>query len=90
MSAPFKVSNAKRLDKGKLIGVFDVEMGAIRIIGAKLFRKDDGSRWIGFPSKEWTDRNGAKQYADIIEWTSRESSERVQTALLPIVDEAFR
>jgi hypothetical protein len=89
MSAPL-VSNAKRLDKGKLIGVFDVEIGAIRIIGAKLFRKDDGAHWIGFPSKEWTDRNGTKQYAPIIEWSSREASERVQTTLLPIVAEAFR
>jgi hypothetical protein len=56
----FRVTNAKLLRKNSLIGSFDLEMPSGLIVrGAMLFDKD-GSRWVNFPSKEWTKSDGTK------------------------------
>jgi hypothetical protein len=79
----FIVSNARRLDKGALLGSFDLEAPCgIKIIGAMLFEKN-GKRWINFPSKEWTKDDGSKGYWPLLEWTDKGARERFQQAVLP-------
>jgi hypothetical protein len=85
----FTVSNAKSVSKGSLRGFFDLEMPSGLIVrGAMLFEKN-GRRWVGFPSKEWTKQDGTKGYSPLLEFGSREISDKFQGAALPIVEKAF-
>ena len=84
-----KISNAKRLNKNTLIGVFDVEMRSGLIVrGAMLFEKN-GKRWVGFPSKEWVKQDGAKSYSPLLEFSSREVADRFQAAVRPLAEQAL-
>jgi hypothetical protein len=89
MSAAFKISNAKRIGKNSLIGVFDLEMpSGLKINGVMLFEKNS-TRWINFPSKEWIGQEGAKKYLPLLEFTSKEVRERFQREVLPLAEEAL-
>jgi hypothetical protein len=84
-----KITNAKRINKNTLIGVFDLEMPSGFIVrGAMLFEKA-GKRWVGFPSKEWVKSDGSKSYSPLLEFSSREISDRFQQQVLPIAEAAL-
>jgi hypothetical protein len=84
-----KISNAKRINKNTLIGVFDLEMPSGLIIrGAMLFSKNS-KKWVGFPSKEWVKSDGSKSYSPLLEFSSREISDRFQQQVLPIAEAAL-
>ena len=77
-ASTFRISNSRRIGKGTSVGAFDLEMpSGLKINGVMLFEKD-GGRWIGFPSKEWTKRDGAKGFSPFIEFASSEARERFQ------------
>jgi hypothetical protein len=83
------VSNAKRLRKNSLLGFFDLEMPSGLIVrGAMLFEKN-GRRWVGFPSKEWTKPDGGKGYSPLLEFASRDISDKFQAAVLPLAERAL-
>jgi hypothetical protein len=85
----FAISNPRLLQRGALVGTFDLEMPSGLIIrGALLFEKD-GKRWVGFPSKEWTKQDGTKGYYPLIEFASREISDNFQKAVLPLTESAL-
>jgi hypothetical protein len=88
MSA-FKLTNPRPLDKNSLRGVFDIQMPSGLIVrGAMLFEKN-GKRWVGFPSKEWVKQDGTKSYSPILEFSSREVSDKFQKAVLPLAEQAL-
>ncbi len=85
----FVISNAKLLRKNSLIGSFDLEMPSGLVVrGAMLFEKD-GRRWVNFPSKEWTNADGAKQYFPLLEFASKEIKNRFQNQVVPLAEEAL-
>jgi hypothetical protein len=85
----FSITNAKLIQKNSLVGSFDLEMPSGLIIrGAMLFEKN-GSRWVNFPSKEWTKQDGTKGYYPLLEFASREINDRFQKLVMPFVDDAF-
>jgi hypothetical protein len=53
-----------------------------------LFEKD-GRRWVNFPSKEWTNAEGAKQYFPLLEFASKEIKNRFQNQVVPLAEEAL-
>ena len=83
------VSNFRRLDRGALIGVFDVTLIAVgmTIRGAKLFAKD-GRRWIGMPDREWTTRDGARRFEPVVEIADRGAADRFRDQVLDALAEA--
>ena len=86
----FKLTNPRPLDKNSLRGVFDIQMPSGLIVrGAMLFEKN-GKRWVGFPSKEWVKQDGTKSHSSILEFSSREVSDKFQAAVLPLAEEALR
>jgi hypothetical protein len=86
----FTVSNAKLIRKGTLIGSFDLEMPSGLIVrGAMLFEKD-GKRWVNFPSKEYQKHDGTKGYFPLLEFASREISDKFRDKVLPLANEAFK
>jgi hypothetical protein len=85
----FTVSNPNPLNKDSLRGFFDLETRSGLIVrGAMLFEKN-GKRWVGFPSKEWTKQDGTKGYNPLLEFASREISDKFQAAVLPLAERAL-
>ena len=85
----FTVSNPKPINKNTLIGKVDLEMPSGLIVrGVMLFEKS-GKRWCSFPSKEWTDQSGKKNYSPLLEFASREIGDKFQSQVLPIVERAL-
>jgi hypothetical protein len=85
----FKVTNARRIDKGTLIGAFDIELpSGLKINGVMLFQKD-GRRWVGFPAKPFVKPDGTKSYAQLLEFSSREIADKFQAAVLPLAEGAL-
>lgn len=48
-----------------------------------------GARWIGFPGRPWTDKDGNVQYANLIEFATKEQADRFRDAAVQSID-AFR
>ena len=89
MSTSIKITNYRAYDRGKALkGFFTVTLESGLIIhGVKLFVKDGGYRWIGMPSEKFNDRNtGAEGFRPIVEFASREASDRFRDAVLSAVD----
>jgi hypothetical protein len=88
-ASSFRLSNPRRIGKGSLVGAFDLEMpSGLKINGVMMFEKD-GGRWIGFPSKEWTKRDGTRGFSPFIEFASPEARERFQAQVLPLAESSL-
>jgi hypothetical protein len=86
----FTISNAKVIRKNSLVGSFDLEMPSGLIVrGAMLFEKN-GARWVNFPSKEYQKQDGSKGYFPLLEFASREISDKFRDKVLPLANEAFK
>jgi DNA-binding cell septation regulator SpoVG len=85
----FTVSNAKQINKNTLIGRCDLTMPSGLIVRGAMLLEKNGKRWVNFPSKEWTDGEGKKNYSPLLEFTSREVADKFQAAVLPLVERAL-
>jgi hypothetical protein len=80
------VVNPRKLNKGALIGFFDVTLpSGIKLNGCTLLKKD-GKRWIGLPSREWAKPDGSKSYVPIVEIPDRSDRNRFNAAVLPLAE----
>ena len=84
----FRISNAKRISKGTLVGSFDIETPSFKFFAAMLFEKN-GKRWIGFQSKEWINKDGDKKYFPVVEFSTPEARDRFQALALPLAEAEF-
>jgi hypothetical protein len=84
------ISNAKLILKKSLIGSFDLEMPSGFIVRGAMLLESSGKRWVNFPSKEYQKQDGNKGYFPLLEFASREISDRFQAKVLPLVNEAFK
>jgi hypothetical protein len=78
--------NFKRLDKNTLIGSADLTVVRWKLTFRRCLWFCKGSKeWINFPGREWIDRNGLTQYADLIKFTDRDTHDRFQQAALAAI-----
>jgi hypothetical protein len=85
----FVISNPKPMRKGTLIGFVDLEMPSGLIVrGLMLFEKSN-KRWCSFPSKEYTKQDGTKGYSPLLEFASRDISDKFMSAVVPLVERAL-
>jgi hypothetical protein len=85
----FKITNAKTLNKGTLVGVFDLEFpSGLQVVGAKLM-SNEKRHWIAFPSRPWTNKDGKTEYADIIKFSTKEAKDRFIAQVLPLAEGEF-
>jgi hypothetical protein len=84
----FKVSNPLRVNRGALLGTFDLEAPSGMLFKAVMLFEKNGKRWIGFPSKEWTKQDGTKG-VHVIEFVSRDVSNKFSAAVLPLAEGAL-
>lgn len=63
------VMNFKEYQSGQLKGFFDVQYGALTIIGCMYFT-NGAKRWFAFPQKPIEDKDGQRAYQEIIQSSS--------------------
>jgi len=81
-----KITNHRPYRKGALSAFFTVTFPSGLVIHeVKLFEKE-GRRWIGLPSRRFTDKEGSTGYAPIMEFTNREACESFRDAVLRAID----
>jgi hypothetical protein len=85
----YTITNAKPMRKGALIGFFDLETPeGIIIRGCSLLEKDS-RRWRGFPSREWTGRDGKKNYSPIVEIPDRAARDEFMAVVVSLAVREF-
>ena len=68
----FKITDTKPLNKNTLKGVFSLDVGPLKIEGFT-FHTKNGKAWIGFPSREYIDKETSeKKYWPIIRIEDKE------------------
>jgi hypothetical protein len=83
-----EIRNFRPFEKGSLKAFFTVELSSgLRLNSCKLFAKEDGSRWIGWPSERIKDRNGVEGFRPVVEFRDREASDRFRDEILHALDE---
>jgi hypothetical protein len=84
--ASVTASNLKIIGKGTLKATVDLTISRWRLVrcGA-LGCEKAGREWIAFPAREWTDRTGARKFANVIEFSDRETADRFRGAALAAV-----
>ncbi len=81
------VRNWKPFHKNTLVGFFSATMPDGVIIHNLTLHEKNGSRWIGMPAREWTNDAGEKQFARLVEFTSREIADTFRDAVLEALDQ---
>jgi hypothetical protein len=89
MSATFTITNPKVIRKNALIGFFDLEMPSGLIVRGVMLLEKNGKRWINFPSKEFAKQDGSRGFSPLLEFSTREISDRFQGAVLPLAERAL-
>jgi DNA-binding cell septation regulator SpoVG len=81
------ITDWKPHQKNTLRGFFSATLASGLVLHDLMLHEKDGERWIGFPSREWTDSQGLKHYARIVEFSSRAAGDRFREAVLSALGE---
>lgn len=78
----------KKFQKGNFLGFASiyVEKWGVIINNISVFKKD-GGRWINFPSKEYTNKEGEKKYMPLIRFKEREHMDAFSDVVKQAIDE---
>jgi hypothetical protein len=70
--AGVRASNLRRLDKNTLRGTVDIEVPSWRLkFKGCLWHQKGEAEWLAFPAREWVNKAGDRQFADLVEITDR-------------------
>ena len=90
MANTFAVKNIRKVDRGSLVGYFDLYLpSGMVLVGCSLIDKD-GSRFIGLPQREFLKWDGSKGYQRLVEIPDSEVREKFQRIVLPLAEKALR
>jgi DNA-binding cell septation regulator SpoVG len=81
------ISDWKPHLKNSLQGFFSATLPSGMVIHNLTVHEKNGSRWVGLPSREWTNNEGVKQYAVLIEFADRGTADRFRDNLLEALDQ---
>lgn len=84
---PIEITAVKPFEKKTLRAFVDFELTDIGLIirGATLHQKEDGSRWISLPSREYT-KDGERTWSPILECRDRAALLALQDSILVALD----
>ena len=86
----FILSNAKRISKNTLVGVFDLQTPSGMIFLGMMLFESHGKRWVNFPSREYKNpETGARAFDPFIEFASKSLREKFQSLVIPLAVEAL-
>jgi len=85
-----KIKSFRKYEKGSLRGFFEVEFQS-GMCGRDFTYHvmDDGRRWIGYPSKPYTDDEGNTKYQNLIYFPDKAVHHLFQERVLSALDEYF-
>jgi hypothetical protein len=81
-----QIADWKPHSKNTLVGFFTATLPSGLILHNLMLHEKGNSRWIAFPSREWTDPAGKRQFARFVEFIDRETSDRFRDLLLEALD----
>jgi hypothetical protein len=91
VQAPIVARNWKRVDRATIVGIVDIVVvkWQLEVKGCRWHRKGD-KEWLGLPAREWTDKDGNKQFADVIGFVNHGTARRFREAALAAIKAAAR
>jgi hypothetical protein len=76
-------SNFKPVGKNSLRATADVVIPKWRLrIRGVMWHQKNGKDWIAFPSREWLDKNGERQFSVLLEFTDKNTERRFKDSTL--------
>ena len=76
-------------EKNTLRGFFSVRLASGLILHSLMLHERNERRWIGYPSREWTNPEGEKQYTPIVEFEDPGTANRFRDEMLAALDRHF-
>jgi hypothetical protein len=70
-----------------LRGFFSATLPSGMVLHNLTLHEKGEARWVGLPSREWTNDQGLKQYAKLVEFSDRKTANRFRDAVLEALDE---
>jgi hypothetical protein len=86
----FIISNAKLLQKGALIGRFDLEMPSGMVIRDMLLLESGGRSWCNFPSEKYEKPDGSTGWKPFVAFTDRKTADKFQSQVVPFAVSALK
>lgn len=82
-----EVQNINAVNKGSLLATCDVHISPWKMTlhDVKIFQKGN-NRWIGMPSKDFTDNFGEKKYTDLITFDNDNVKTRFRNQIMGAID----
>jgi DNA-binding cell septation regulator SpoVG len=84
-NAGFTIKEFKPYQKNTLRGFVSIELPSGLILHGLTYHQKEDSRWIGMPAKQY-EKDGATTWAPQVEFVSKESRDKFQTAVLAAID----
>jgi hypothetical protein len=78
-------SNLRRIDKGAVMGVVDLEIAAWHMTITCMWMQKGDREWVSLPSERYTNRDGKIVYRDLVKFTDKTAHERFQAAALAAI-----
>jgi hypothetical protein len=72
--------------KNTLRGFFTAVLPSGLVLHDLMLHERNGARWVGFPSREWKDAEGNRQFACLIDFSSRATANRFREQVLDALD----
>lgn len=86
MSGALLITNLRNLEKGSLLGFFDVELPSGMILRDCALLAKNGRRWIDLPSQKVTGKDGKTTYKRLVEFSTRELADKFRDEVLLAID----
>lgn len=82
-----EISNVQAVNKGSLLAKCDVYIAPwdLELCEVKVFEKG-ANRWLGMPSREFTNQLGEKKYIELINFRKETTKTRFRAQILEAVD----
>jgi hypothetical protein len=80
------ISGWKPHSKNTLRGFFSATLPSGMVLHNLMLHEKGEARWVGFPAREWTNQEGQKQFAKLVEFIDRRTAERFRDAVLDALD----
>jgi hypothetical protein len=80
------VSDWKAYQKNTLLGFLPLTLPSRLLLHNCSLHQENGARWIGLPSRQYTKGDGSTSFMPLIDFTTKEARQRFQTAALEAVD----
>jgi hypothetical protein len=80
------ITNWQPRIKNTLRGFFSARLASGMVLHHLQLHEKSESRWVGLAAREWTDEQGVKQYAKLIEFCDRATADKFQGTVLAALD----